>query len=104
MRTVKVNMGQIAAYLSEMAYGFGVLGEMDNRPIIDQTGLRGKFDLDMEFALPKPSLPPGTDPVPGEPGLTFVNALRDQLGLKLVKQTGPVEVIVIDHVERPSEN
>jgi bla regulator protein blaR1 len=104
MRMVNVNMEQIAAYLSEMAYSFGSFWEMDNRPIIDQTGLSGRFDLDMEFALPKPSLPNGTEPVPDAQGLTFVNALRDQLGLKLVKQTGPVDVFVIDHVERPSEN
>jgi uncharacterized protein (TIGR03435 family) len=104
MRMVNANMEQIAAYLSEMAFDFGGLWEMDNRSIIDQTGLSAKFDMDMEFALPKPSPPPGTDPMPDAPGLTFVNALRDQLGLKLVKQTGPVDVFVIDHVERPSEN
>jgi bla regulator protein blaR1 len=104
MRMVNVNMEQIAAYLSEMAYGLGGFGEMGNRPIIDQTGLSGKFDFDMEFALPKPAPLPGTDLLPDAPGLTFVNALRKQLGLKLVKQIGPVNVFVIDHVEPPSEN
>jgi bla regulator protein BlaR1 len=104
MRMVNVNMEQIAAYLSEMAFDFGGFWEMDNRPIIDQTDLNGKFDMDMEFALPRPSPPPGSDPVPDAPGLPFADALRDQLGLKLVKQTGPVDVLVIDHVERPSEN
>ena len=40
----------------------------------------------------------------GEGGPTFAEVLRDQLGLKLERQTGPVEVLVIDHIEHPSKN
>jgi bla regulator protein blaR1 len=81
---------------------YGVVG----RPVIDRTGLRGSFDFTVEWA-PEPegsaaSDPPGTlsDPI----GPTSVQALRDQLGLKVEPIKGPLRILVIDHVERPSEN
>ena len=49
-------------------------------------------------------LPPGVNFQPDPSGPTFLEALKEQLGLKLESQTGPVDVIVVDHVEQPSEN
>ena len=74
-----------------------------DRPVLDHTALSGTFDVSFEWA-PRPTgpIPPGF--TPDETGITFFEALQDQLGLKLVPQTGPVDVLVIDHVERPSEN
>ena len=76
-----------------------------NRPVLDRTGLSGTFDVDFEFA---PTIPPGAVPppdfTPDETGPTFTEALQDHLGLKLQPQTGPVDVLVIDHVEQPSPN
>ena len=43
-------------------------------------------------------------PAPGAAGPSFFTAIQEQLGLKLEPQTGPTEVLVIDHVEMPSEN
>jgi uncharacterized protein (TIGR03435 family) len=69
------------------------------RPVIDKTGLTGGFDFWMEWT------PEDTSEVNNsETGGTFFAALKSQLGLKLVPQDGPVEVLVIDHVEPPSEN
>jgi Protein of unknown function (DUF3738) len=53
-----------------------------------------------------PPLPPGAGapPPPETSGPTFRQALREQLGLKLVQSMAPVRTIVIDHFERPSEN
>jgi uncharacterized protein (TIGR03435 family) len=78
---------------------------MDQRPVLDQTGLTGRFDFNLEF-LPESKGPraPNADDIPEAPGPTFTEALKNQLGLKLVKQTGPVDTFVIEHVERPSEN
>ena len=76
------------------------LGELDHRPALDQTGLIGRFDFDIEFTPQRRT----ADAQPEAFGPTFAEALKNQLGLKLVKQTGPVNVFVIDHIEMPSPN
>jgi uncharacterized protein (TIGR03435 family) len=70
------------------------------RPVVDETGLMGGYDFWIEWT------PEDTrnDPENGETGGSFREALKNQLGLKLVPKTGPVEVLVIDHVEQPGEN
>jgi bla regulator protein BlaR1 len=102
VRMVDATMGQIAAFFAAMGGG---QGGMDQRPVLDQTGLPGRFDFNIEF-LPESKGPrsPNTDDIPEAPGPTFTEALKNQLGLKLVKQTAPVDTFVIEHVERPSEN
>jgi uncharacterized protein (TIGR03435 family) len=74
-----------------------VLRTLD-RPVIDVTGLTGRFNIHLEFASTD-SLDTGDASAP-----SIFTALQEQLGLKLSAATGPVEVHVIDHVERPSEN
>jgi uncharacterized protein (TIGR03435 family) len=73
----------------------GTLGRRLDRMIIDDTGLTGGYDLTLEWA-PNPS-PDSTEP-------SLFTALQEQLGLKLESTKGPVEIIVIDSIERPSEN
>jgi uncharacterized protein (TIGR03435 family) len=85
------------------------------RPVVDQTGLRaGGYDFDLSFtnlpprditaAVPDPAvgLPNPTLPNSSEPDM--FEAFRDQLGLKLDRRRAAVDVLVIDHVERPSVN
>jgi bla regulator protein blaR1 len=76
-----------------------------DRPIMDKTGLSEKYDFVFEFTpeLNAP-LPPNVNFQPDPTGPTFLQALKEQLGLKLEPGTGAVEVIVVDHVEQPSEN
>jgi uncharacterized protein (TIGR03435 family) len=91
-----------------------VLSRILGRTVVDQTGLKGKFDMRLEYtpdasqALQPPpgGLPPGApQPPPVDPnGPSIFTALQEQLGLKLESQKGPVDMIVIDHVERPTEN
>jgi uncharacterized protein (TIGR03435 family) len=71
------------------------------RTVIDNTNLAGEFDAKLRFA-PTGSVPNGAvvDPVLAD----ILTAVREQLGLKLESGNGPVEILVIDHVERPSEN
>ena len=77
------------------------------RRVIDDTGLAGGYKVDMEFTTRALDAAP---PQPGEPlppvpdGLTLFQALEQHLGLKLEPRRGTVEVIVIDHIERPSAN
>ncbi len=96
-RMVDVTMEQVVSLVGGSA---GFVGGREHLPVLDQTGLTGKYDLDIEFVKD----PGGPDIDSNAWGQTFTGALRNQLGLKLVKQTGPVSVIVIDHVEMPSEN
>jgi uncharacterized protein (TIGR03435 family) len=72
-----------------------------DRPIIDGTGFDGTFDVTLHFT------PENSDPDHAEQntvGLPLADALRDQLGLKLQAGKGPVEVVVLDHIEKPTEN
>jgi uncharacterized protein (TIGR03435 family) len=83
------------------------------RPVIDRTGLKGNFDFKLEWT-PDPGQsggpfgggPPGADaPPPPDPnGPSIFTAVQEQLGLRLESQKGPVEMLVIDKVEKPSEN
>lgn len=74
-----------------------VLRTLD-RPVIDRTGLIGRFDIHLEFAS-NDLLDTGD-----VPQASIFTALQEQLGLKLSNATGPVQVHVIDSIERPSEN
>lgn len=73
-----------------------------DRPVVDETGLTGNFDFVMNFGGPTPVAPDVTQPV--DAGPTFLEALKDQLGLKLDSGTGPVESMMIDDVEEPTPN
>jgi uncharacterized protein (TIGR03435 family) len=88
------------ALLAGALPGFGRL----DLPVVDQTGLDGRFDFWLEFA-PPPSGPAPNGDAPAEvEGPAFLDALREQLGLKLESTKAPLTVLVIDKVERPSEN
>jgi uncharacterized protein (TIGR03435 family) len=87
----RVNMEFVANSLSAM-------GQLE-RPVIDRTGLTGNFDFALEWEPES-----GANAQPDSAGPTFLEALKDQLGIKLESQKGPAEVIILDHVEHPSEN
>jgi bla regulator protein blaR1 len=82
----------------------GIIGL--GRPLVDRTGLTGRFDFTLAWA-PEPTGPPPSDS-PGaasEPlGPTPLQALRDQLGFRLEPAKAPVQILIVDRVERPSEN
>jgi uncharacterized protein (TIGR03435 family) len=59
--------------------------------------MSGRFDLDFEFV-------PDAGTAGQDQGLSFADALRDQLGLKLVEGTGAVPILIVDHVEDPAPN
>jgi uncharacterized protein (TIGR03435 family) len=69
------------------------------RIIVDKTGLTGAYDIDLETEMPSM---PGQPTTPPREGLSLFTALQEQLGLKLESERGPVEVLVIDHVEKPT--
>ena len=78
-----------------------------SRVIIDRTGLTGRYDANLEWTPAQPASPssgiPNTTPTdPNRP--TIFTAIQEQLGLKLEPARAPVDVLVIDHVEHPTEN
>jgi uncharacterized protein (TIGR03435 family) len=68
-------------------------------PVADRTGLTGTYDLNVRYIPEERKLD-----AEAEPGPSLTDAVQAELGLKLEKGKGPVEVIVIDHIEKPSEN
>ena len=89
------------------------LSRLTERIVLDKTDLTGKYDIDLQYTpeqsqLLAPPPPPGVNQLPFPPidpnGPSLFTALQEQLGLKLESTKGPVDILVIDHVERPSEN
>jgi uncharacterized protein (TIGR03435 family) len=104
-----------------------ILQNQAGRPVIDKTGLKGLFDFKLNFspegagglvtpfgALPPPPPPPppaglagaggpapstAADPIP-----SLFTAIQEQLGLRLQSTKGPVDVLVIDSMQKPTEN
>jgi uncharacterized protein (TIGR03435 family) len=79
-----------------------VLTTVLSRTTVDRTGLSGRFDVELRWT-PDPlpdgrSRPPSVDP----DAPSIFTAVQEQLGLKLESTTGPVDVLVVDHVERPT--
>lgn len=81
-----------------------------DRPVVDRTGLQGRFDFTLTWTAddsqfrsfgPRPPAPATPDPN-APPGL--FTAIQEQIGLRLDRGNAPVQVIVIDRVEKPSEN
>jgi uncharacterized protein (TIGR03435 family) len=70
------------------------------RPVIDRTGLTGSFDFSVEWSPERDNPASESD----GSGPTLFQAIKDQLGLKLDSQKGPIDVIVIDHIEPPTDN
>lgn len=81
-----------------------------DQPVVDKTGLKGRFNVHLEWEDPALELARkmrGVEAAEASAGSTrpsLLEALQEQLGLSLVNDTGPQEVVIIDHIERPSRN
>jgi uncharacterized protein (TIGR03435 family) len=73
------------------------------RPVIDKTGLTGKYSFELKWDASPPSAAESSAASDPDGGSIFT-ALQEQLGLRLESQKGPVRVLVVDRAERPSEN
>jgi uncharacterized protein (TIGR03435 family) len=70
-----------------------------DRPVVDQTGLKGRYDFKLKWTTDESKLPTDANAPPG-----LFTALQEQIGLKLEPVKAPAEVLVIDAVQRPSAN
>ena len=114
----------MAASMRSLPQLADMFGNQLGFPVIDRTGLSGNYDFTLDFAPepgqgPMPGLPPppppqgGGDSGPGRGGLagdtsdapSLLTAVQEQLGLKLEKKKGPLDILIIDHAEKtPAEN
>jgi uncharacterized protein (TIGR03435 family) len=85
--------------LADMVPTVGSLG----RPVVDHTGLSGRFDFTIDF-MPESHGPAPGEVQPEQSGQTLLEALKEQLGLKLEPTKAPIRILIIDRIERPSEN
>jgi bla regulator protein blaR1 len=106
--TVRVASKSISLESVDLVRMAQVLATALGRPVIDRTGLTGRYNLNLQWddaPIPQGGVP-GLD-VPAPPGDEYgsiFTAIQDQLGLRLESQRAPVDVIVIDRIERPSAN
>jgi len=93
-RTAQITMANVSTERLAIQLSGGL-----DRPVVDKTGLKGHYDVKLnwipEFAGPPP---------PGSDGVNIFTAVQEQLGLKLEPQKTSIEILMIDHVEKPSEN
>jgi uncharacterized protein (TIGR03435 family) len=81
-----------------------------DRPVIDKTGLTGKYNFHLEFVIDQTTSSllnnPGFPDLPSDdpPAASIFTVVQEQLGLKLEPARGPRNLLVVDHIERPSEN
>lgn len=91
-RAVEIEGGTLSSFAA-------MLGMALDRPVIDKTGIPGYFEIHLVFS---PDASAGSPPNTATPGI--VQAIQEQLGLRLVPANGAVDVLVIDHIEKPLEN
>jgi len=91
--------------MADFAWALSRTGGLGDRVVVDQTGLTETYDFELMFA--RESAPHGADPREATAVLenpSIFAALQEQLGLKLESRKAPVEFLIVEHVERPTEN
>jgi uncharacterized protein (TIGR03435 family) len=106
---LRVSPGRVQGGSASMSQFANSLARGVSRTVIDRTGLTGNYDFVLEFAadqMPQGSPAAGPAGAPAAPsdGASLFTALQEQLGLKLESTRAPVDVLVIDSIERPAEN
>jgi uncharacterized protein (TIGR03435 family) len=106
--------GELSAQMTPVSAIAAMLAQQLGRPVIDKTDIKGYFDFDLKYTPDETQrgmmfggmAPPATDsPPPGDSSVPSIfTAVQEQLGLKLEASKGPVETLVIDHIEKASGN
>jgi len=110
---IRFGLGELTGRAVPISFLAEQISRQVDREVVDKTGLQGTYDFTLHFAPERPMPMPG-GPADGGPGgaapppdssaPSIFTALQEQLGLKLESQKGPVKILIIDSVERPSEN
>jgi uncharacterized protein (TIGR03435 family) len=114
---MRMGRGELNGQGVELSFLASVLSQQLGRQVLDQTGLKGSYDLALKWTPeqgegmmmggpggPGGGPPPDGAPPPDASGPSIFTALQEQIGLRLEATKAPAEVLTIDHVEKPSEN
>jgi uncharacterized protein (TIGR03435 family) len=107
--SIRMGRGELSIDAERLDMFAEVLSHQLGLTVVNKTGLKGNYDFKLKWTPDEseshmPGGPPANAAPPDASGPSIFTALQEQLGLKLESQKGPVDTIVIDHVERPSEN
>ncbi len=111
---MRMGRGQLSAQMTPVSAIAAMLAQQLGRPVIDKTGIKGNFDFTLQWTpdetqrgmgLGGIEKPAADSPLPADTsGPSIFTAVQEQLELKLEAAKGPVEILVIGHIERPSGN
>ena len=115
---MRMGRGELTGQGIALSFLASMLSRQLGRAVLDQTGLKGNYDFTLKWTPeqgqgmmmggpaggPGGGPPPDGAPAPDASGPSIFTALQEQLGLRLEATKAPAEVLVIDHVEKPSEN
>jgi len=114
---IRMGRGELTASAIPLDRLEDVLSRITARPVLNRTGLQGVYDFTLKWTPaegegpmmggpggPGGPMPPDAPPPPDANGPALFTAIEEQLGLKLESQKAPMDTVIIDHVERPSEN
>jgi uncharacterized protein (TIGR03435 family) len=101
----EVRFGRIAGEAMPVSMIAGILTGLAGRRVVNKTGLMGRYDVDLQYT-PDLGQPLGATPEPTDSPdeESLFGALQTQLGLKLESTRGSIEILIVDHIERPSAN
>ena len=100
---IRMSMGMISANECTIPYFLSMLSRQLGRTILDRTGLTGNYDFTLRW-MPDNGTSASSDGAQADALPSIFTALQEQLGLKLESTKAPASVLVIDHLERPSQN
>jgi uncharacterized protein (TIGR03435 family) len=98
---ISAERSAIAATGAPISLLLVVLQQRLGRPVVDRTGLTGRYTFKLNWAPDSASAPNAPD---ADQGPSIFTAVQEQLGLKLEATRAPVPVLIVDHIERPAEN
>jgi bla regulator protein blaR1 len=101
---MRVGFGTFDCQAIPIASLLETLTQLTGRTVVDRTGLTGRYDIHLRWT-PEGSRPaPQADGTAEDSAVDFFTAVQEQLGLTFRSAKGPVDILVVDHIEKPSEN
>jgi uncharacterized protein (TIGR03435 family) len=111
---MRMGRGQVSAQMVPVSGIAALLAQQLGRPVIDKTDIKGSYDFSLQWTPDETQRgmgfggvekPVPESPLPSDPtGPSLFTAIQDQLGLRLEAAKGPVDIVVIDRIEKPSGN